>query len=167
MKTRHVISDFQAWIEDQIDDAGRREIQLHLDQCDNCRLFFDKMKRVMEGFDPASLPHLEPDPFLPVRIRAIASGDPTAVAGDAAGSDSLVRPALGRLGKSALVSAVSAAAVIGVVFGSGLSSRVTASALAEDAAIANAYHEAFSPSDVTSDWGFALEAEDEDEEDDS
>ncbi len=160
MKTRHVISDFQAWIEDQIDDAGRSEIQLHLDQCDNCRLFFDKMKRVMEGFDPASLPHLEPDPFLPVRIRAIASGDPTAVAGD-------VGPALGRLGKSALVSAVSAAAVIGVVFGSGLSSRVTASALAEDAAIANAYHQAFSPSDVTSDWEFALEAEDDDEEDDS
>jgi len=160
MKSRHVINDFQTWIEDQVDDAERRDIQLHLDQCDNCRLFFDKMKRVMEGFDPASLPHLEPDPFLPARIRAIASGDPTAATGG-------VGPALGRLGKSVLVSAVFAAAVIGVVFGSGLSSRVTASALAEDAAIANAYHEAFSPSDVTSDWEYVLEAEDEDEEDDS
>jgi anti-sigma factor RsiW len=165
MRTRHVISDFQAWIEDQIDDAGRREIQLHLDHCDDCRSYFDRLKRLMEGLDPASLPHLEPDPFLPARIRAIASGDPTAATEDKGGSDIPVRPALGRLGKSALVAAVSVAAVIGVVFGSGLSSRVTASAQTQDAAIATAYLEAFSPSDVSSDWEYVVEAEDEEEDD--
>lgn len=165
MKKRHVISHFPAWIEGRVDDTERRDIQRHLDQCSGCRRFFDEMTRVLEGFDPASLPHLEPDPYLPVRIKALASGDPTAVTEEKAGSQAALPPLLGRLRKTAITAIGLAAATIGIILGIGLSSRVTASSLAEDEAIASAYREAFSPSGVSSGWEYAMD--DENTEDDS
>lgn len=166
MKYRHAINDFQDWNEGRVGEGRRREIQLHLDECDQCRRYFDKMTTLLEGTDPAALPRIQPDPFLPARIRAAAGEvpDSTTSRPRPARTATPDRPVLGRLGWSVLSAATVAAAAIGVLFGSGWSDTVEARQQAEDAAIVEAYYDAFSPPDIGGDWEYVLETgEGEDE----
>jgi anti-sigma factor RsiW len=159
MKNRHVIKRFQYWHDGRAGQDERREIQLHLDECDDCKRFFEKMTQLMEGIDSARLPHLEPDPFLPARVRAIAGEDRERFRGRA-GSPATARPLFGRLGISVLAVAVAVALSIGVVLGSGLSAR--AASRAEEAALVGAYSDAFSQTDIDSDWESVVVEEEED-----
>lgn len=149
MKHRHVIKRFQRWHERLAGEDERREIQRHLDDCDDCRRYFEKMTRLMEGIDSARLPHLEPDPFLPARIRAIA-GEDRDRSGERAGSSVAGRPLFGRFGVSVLAAAVAVALGVGVFLGSGLSAR--AASRAEDAALVGEYTDAFAQSGIDRDW---------------
>ncbi len=153
MKDLHVIKQFQDWYEDRLNREENRTLQLHLEDCEDCERYFNTMKTLLEGTDSARLPHLEPDPFLPARIRAIAKG--------ATGETSPARPALrawpGRLGLSMMGLAFAVAAVTGTYFGSTLSARANASAQAADESIADAYYEAFSPSDISGEWEYILQ----------
>jgi hypothetical protein len=79
----------------------------------------------------------------------MSAGDPTR-AGGVAGSTARARPLFGRLGVSVLTASVAVALVIGAFIGSGLSS-FTASRT-EDAALIDAYYNAFSQTDIDRDW---------------
>ena len=72
MNDDHVKKQFQAWSEGRLDKTRRLRIQQHLDDCQSCRAYFDKMAILLEKPDAALLPRIEPDPFLPTRIRALA-----------------------------------------------------------------------------------------------
>lgn len=165
MKHRHVISRFQAWSEGRAGESERRDIVRHLERCDDCRRYFEKMTKLMEGIGANSLPHLEPDPFVPERIRAIAREIPASRAETPAGTNAIApfRPAFGRLALSLTGVAALAAVAIGIVFGAGLSGKIDTATRAENAAIVEAYYEAFSPSDIQSNWESALEADKEDD----
>ncbi|MGD8415004.1 MAG: hypothetical protein PVF33_12275, partial [Candidatus Latescibacterota bacterium] len=121
---------------------------LHLDQCDDCRRYFEKMSLLMEGVGADALPHLDPDPFLPVRIQTSETTDPTSR-----------RPLFGRLAVSMMGAAVVAAAA-GVLIGAGLSSRVSASE--ETQAIVEGYYDAFAQDEFPQQWENVLTVEDED-----
>jgi len=158
MKHRRVINRFQDWNEGRMSEAQRLEIQRHLDDCGECRRYFEKMTTLMEGIGPVALPHLEPDPFLPDRIRANAAAADAHKRGAAKGRP---QPIFGRLAVSMMSVAVVVAAVAGILLGNGLYSR--AEATAETEALAGAYYEAFSPTDFATDWEDALSEEDEGE----
>jgi predicted anti-sigma-YlaC factor YlaD len=162
MKHRRVTKRFQAWSEGRVGEEERLEIRRHLDGCDDCRRYFEKMTKLMEGVSADTLPMLEPDPFLPDRIRAIANSDPASRTESPALSP--FRPAFGRLAATVIGVAAVAAASLGVLFGTGLAGRIDAANQAETTAIAGAYYEAFAPVGIQSDWESTLE---EDEEDNS
>jgi anti-sigma factor RsiW len=156
MKHRHVIKNYLDWADNRAGETERREIERHLDDCDDCRRYFEKMSRLMEGVGSDALPHLEPDPFLPARIRANAE----AASGGRSAPGSK-RPAFGRLAVSVLSAGVVVAAAVGIVIGNGLSSRVSASE--ETQAIINGYYEAFSQDEFAQEWETVLVTEEEDE----
>jgi anti-sigma factor RsiW len=149
MKHRRIIDRFVDWSEGRIAEAERLEIQLHLDQCHDCRRYFEKMTVLMEGVGDDALPHLDPDPFLSVRIRA------NETAGRAGR-----RPVFGRLAASIMGAAVVAAAAAGILIGAGLSSRV--SAREETQAIVDGYYNAFAQDEIPQQWEDVLTAEDKD-----
>ena len=154
MKHRRVIDQFLAWTDSRTGDTERQEIQRHLDGCDDCRRYYEKLSRLMEGVGSDALPHLEPDPFLPARIRAHAEASDRTIRGRQ-------RPAFGRLAVSLLGAGVVVAAAAGMLIGSGLSSRVSAGE--ETQAIINGYYEAFSQDEFAQDWETVLVTEDEGE----
>jgi anti-sigma factor RsiW len=153
MKDRHVIKQFQGWNEGRVDEQARLEIQSHLGDCDDCRRYFERMTKLMEGVGPENLPHLEPDPFLPARIRAAAE--------ESRGGGRAPRPAFGRLAASIMGATVVVAAVGGILIGGGLSSRATAGE--ETRALVDGYYEAFSPSDIDGEWETLLDENNGDE----
>jgi predicted anti-sigma-YlaC factor YlaD len=161
MKHRHVIKRFQAWSEGRAGEDERLEIRHHLDECDHCRRYFTNMTKLMEGVGPDALPRLQPDPFLPDRIRAIANSDPASMAG--LPSAAPFRPAFGRLAAAVIGVAAVAAAALGVMFGTGLAGRVDTASQAENVAIAQAYYDAFSPAGIQANWESALETDEEDD----
>lgn len=142
MKDRHVINRFQDWSEDRVDERARLQIQNHLGECAACRRYFEGMTKLMEGAGPETLPRLDPDPFLPARIRAAAESSQNGV--------KAARPAFGRLTASMMGAAAIVAVVAGVLIGGGLSSR--ASAGEETRALVDGYYEAFSPADIDGEW---------------
>jgi anti-sigma factor RsiW len=160
MKNPHVIKQFQDWYEDRLNREENRTVELHLDGCEDCGRYFNTMKAMLEGTDSARLPHLEPDPFLPARIRANAesTGSETLPARQAA------RALPGRLGLSMMGLAFAVAAIAGTYFGSTLSAHADATMQAANESIADAYYEAFSPSDISGEWESILQ---DDEEEDS
>jgi anti-sigma factor RsiW len=121
MKHRRFIRRFQDWHEGLVGEDERREIQRHLDECGECKRYFEKMTWLMEGIDSARLPHLEPDPFLPARIRATGAGE-RSLAGGVSGLTAWARPLFGRLGVWVLTAAVAVALAVGAFLGSELSS---------------------------------------------
>jgi hypothetical protein len=149
MKDRHVIKQFQDWFEQRLDEDQNRLIENHIQHCENCNRYFVGMKSLLEGTDPARLPHLEPDAFLPARIRALA---------DSRGGSETPRalPLPGRLGFSVMGLSLVAAAVAGLFFGSALSARANETELAAGQAIAGAYYEAVSQHDISDEWAYVL-----------
>jgi len=154
MKHRHVINRFLDWTENRVGEKARLEIQRHLDGCDDCRRYFEKMSKLMEGLGSDAIQRLQPDPFLPALIRARAQAKH-------AGRLTLARPVFGPLAASLLGVAVVGAAVAGILIGGGLSSRAIAGE--ETEAIVNSYYEAFSQHEFVQDWEAALEPEEGDE----
>ena len=72
MKNDHVIELYADWADDSLGADEQRRVQLHLDSCGQCAGYFDKMSALLDTLAPDALPDLEPDPHLPVRVRAIA-----------------------------------------------------------------------------------------------
>ena len=152
MKHEHVIRSYQALEEGMLNPEERREIQRHLKECTECRTFFEKMSLLLDARDPSLLPTLEPDPFLPTRIRALQESRP------ATGG---FRRAVGWARLSLASLAVLAAALSGVYLGAGLS---TASRSVDDSEIIGAYYEAFSPTEFASGWEDLFENGDGDDQ---
>jgi predicted anti-sigma-YlaC factor YlaD len=129
-----------AWIEGGLSVEERRIVQQHLDECGECRTYFEKVSLLVGHPYPTLLPHLTPDPFLPSRVRALAE-----------------ERSAGRGRRSAVswvrVSMASAmlilAAAAGIYLGSGFYANTRSG---EETELAEAYYEAFSPSDFAGVW---------------
>ena len=151
MKREHVIDSYQAWDDDRLGSQERRSIQQHLDDCDDCRRYYDRMSQLLEARDPSLLPRLEPDPYLSTRVRALAEKKHSAPARGRAFA--LVRVLL-----SSMMLVV--AASVGVYLGKALSVETQRTG---DTEIINAYYDAFSQQGFESEWEGLFENGEEEE----
>jgi predicted anti-sigma-YlaC factor YlaD len=151
MNEEHVITSYQAWEEKRLDKEERRVIQLHLQDCESCRDYFEKMSTLLDTTDPSLLPRLEADPFLPTRIRAIVDSGVTAT--------SFARAAAWLRVSFVGVMAVIAVAA-GVYLGKGLATTESANG---DAAIVTAYYEAVAQTEFAGAWGDVIEEKEEEQ----
>jgi predicted anti-sigma-YlaC factor YlaD len=136
---------FQSWMEGRVDTAARSRIQQHLDACGDCKRYYDAMSLLLEKPDRSLLPRIEPDPFLPARIKALAAEGPGT-------QIHAKRFAFVRMSVIAAVCAVAVAA--GVFLGTGLSSIVSRSY--DDTAVVKAYSSALSQSGIADAWEEAV-----------
>jgi predicted anti-sigma-YlaC factor YlaD len=139
---------FQQWSDGGGPPAGPRpRIQAHLDECRECRNYYEKMSLLLEKPDRSSLPRLEPDPFLPARIKTIAH----------AGAGAR-RPAAGRrfsVLRASFAAMIFAIAIAGGVFlGNGLS---TLSSTDEEIDLTQAYYTTFSQTGFADDLQVIIE----------
>jgi predicted anti-sigma-YlaC factor YlaD len=73
MEKRHVTKNYLNWAEGKLNAPQREQIENHLQDCPDCREYYEKMSAVFsEKTDLTDLPRLKTDPFLPTRIRAMA-----------------------------------------------------------------------------------------------
>ncbi len=82
MKSRHVKKHFLKWVENSCTDKRREEIQSHLKTCTECHHYYQKMSDVLQNPDLGVFPRLEPDRYLPTRIRAGEIGARSHAGGD-------------------------------------------------------------------------------------
>lgn len=136
---------FLQWIEGRVEEKTRPEIQEHLDGCEGCRSYFDKMSFLMSELDTAAPPRLKPDAFLPTRIRALAE---QRRARKAAGK----RFAWGRV--SLVGASFLLAVTAGVILGTGLTS---ASYSSEETELVQSYSTALSSSGFVDSWQEVVE----------
>ena len=66
MKNNHVIKSYHAWDENRLGEEERRLIRQHLEECAECRRYYESMSLMLGSPNPSLLPRLEPDPFLPL-----------------------------------------------------------------------------------------------------
>jgi predicted anti-sigma-YlaC factor YlaD len=126
--------------EGRVDDAARLRIQEHLARCDECRLYYEKMTLFLEKPDPESIPRLEPDIFLPAKIRAAAQAR-------RADKPTRKRLAWGRLSLAGV--SLVLAVVTGIILGTGLTS---ASYSSDETEIIESYSDVFSSTGFTDGW---------------
>lgn len=69
--SKHVKKQFVEWLENTT--SRKDEIGRHLQECEDCRLYYEKMKNLLDPGLIAGLPVLRPDPFLPTRIHALVA----------------------------------------------------------------------------------------------
>jgi anti-sigma factor RsiW len=67
-------TDVLAWIEGTLDANRRSVIARHLEECAGCRRYFETVSAALEPRAAKAEPLLAADPYLPVRVRAIAAG---------------------------------------------------------------------------------------------
>lgn len=72
MKHKQIKKAFLDWSEERLPAARREEIEAHLESCEGCRAYYRRMAELLAPADPALLPQLAADPFLPTRIKALA-----------------------------------------------------------------------------------------------
>lgn len=128
------------WIEDGLDAEERRVVQQHLDECGECLKYYERISLVVERPQTALLPRLTPDPFLPSRVRALSE------------ERRVARGRRGTVGWARLSVAgamLILAAAAGIYLGNGFYASTRS---AEDVELADAYYEAFSPSDFSGVW---------------
>lgn len=146
MKRPHVKKDFEAWYKGRTQGEEQQAIDRHLAECAECRSHYRQMSLLFDAAKPVLLPRIEPDPFLPARIRALARTH-TAAAGRAVAP----RGGLRRFGAPAMTAAAVLAAVLGVFIGRELSLRAPAGE-SVDAAMVNTYYDAFSQPAFGNEW---------------
>ena len=120
MTEEHVKNLFLAWSESTLGDGECHRVDAHLETCDDCRIYFEHMSAFLDRPGEDDLPSLEPDPYLPTRIRALA--DARALAGARARAEAVGGvPVATRRGRwvtmSAMTLMLALAITIGVRFG--------------------------------------------------
>lgn len=70
MKKTHMKKYFLDWHERKLSQPKMDSIENHLKACSECREYFEKMQLFLGEPDVAALPELQPDAFLPTRIKA-------------------------------------------------------------------------------------------------
>ncbi len=140
MKHRSVIGKYLAWAGKELGAMERRRVERHLDGCEECRAYYRKMTLLLERPNPALLPRLTPGP-LPAQgtLRAAA---PRALR-------PATRPVIGWARLSIAGATLALALAAGVYLGNGLSQ---ATQPVQESELAEAYYEAFSPSDFAGGW---------------
>ena len=77
MKTEnnHVKDKFLDWAEGNLTDLKNKAVNHHLKNCESCASYYRAMESVFMNPEAGQLPTLEKDPYLPVRIKAMAGKD--------------------------------------------------------------------------------------------
>lgn len=141
MKHADIQKLFQDWLEGRADESTRSLIRQHLDACGACRRYYETMSLLLEKPDRSLLPRLEPDPFLPARIEALAAAGPARYAR---------APRLTVLRASLATAVFVCAVAAGVFLGAGISTVLTSSY--DDTAVVDAYSDALSQSGFADSW---------------
>jgi predicted anti-sigma-YlaC factor YlaD len=68
-----ICSLFISWFEQTLDTQAGQEVEAHLGECDACKQYFEAMSAALRPVT-MSQGRLEPDPYLPTRISALAKG---------------------------------------------------------------------------------------------
>lgn len=61
---RHLLEDLSIYLDGEASDAACAEIELHLSQCDNCRVVVDTLNQTLHLY------HTLPQPDMPEDLRA-------------------------------------------------------------------------------------------------
>jgi predicted anti-sigma-YlaC factor YlaD len=69
----HIRSLLLPWIELTLNEDQQQLVEEHLKECSLCRRYFDVMSRALLPSPDISQDALLPDPYLPTRVKAIAS----------------------------------------------------------------------------------------------
>jgi predicted anti-sigma-YlaC factor YlaD len=149
MAHRNIISQYLAWTEGSLSAGERRKIEQHLHECNECRSYYEKLSRLLERPAPAPVPGLRADPYLPARIRASAASARARASTASARARDDARRGLGWTRVAFSGAAFLLALVAGVYLGKGISTDFGEN---DEAYVAQAYYEAFSPSDFSKGW---------------
>lgn len=149
MKNGHAKKAFLDWFEDdRLNARQRKEIERHLQSCRDCREYYRKMSRALSGeIDWSVFPRLEPDPFLPTRIRAAAEKTP--------GKRSWHWRSVVQWSFSTLM--LVAGIIIGIYLGKGLAIQKQYS----ETDIVSAYYQAFAQQSYAENWEHVLEQQED------
>ncbi len=71
----HIKSKFLEWSEGKLSESEMHKIEQHLSGCKECKNYFEIMQDLTSPVSKENLNELEPDPFLPTRIKAIVNGE--------------------------------------------------------------------------------------------
>lgn len=66
-------SDLLAWIEGTLESSRRSVVTLHLEECADCRRYFEMLSASLEPSASRTEPVLVADPYLPLRVKALAA----------------------------------------------------------------------------------------------
>jgi anti-sigma factor RsiW len=158
MTDKHVINDFQAWSDGRLNKKQRLAIERHLEECADCRAYFEKMSSLFEQMSPDSIPRLKADPFLPARIRAMSVSDRDAARDPARASARPVRRrSFGWAALSAMAVLIVMAVWVGTYFGERLSLASLATSQSEAEELVGSFYDEFSRPGFTSSWETILE----------
>lgn len=72
MKNKHIKDFFLDWYELKLNNRKMEMIERHLDDCNECRLYYDKIQNILNNPDTTKIPNLQPDLFLPTKIKELA-----------------------------------------------------------------------------------------------
>lgn len=153
MKHERIIRRYQGWIDGSLGTEERREIERHTAECEECRAYYEKMTLMLEKTDPALLPRLTPDPYLPARIRALSAGGKTRPVSRRAGLEWFGHRRTAWTRVSLAGAALFAAVIGGVLLGQGISTNAS---YVQETELASAYYEAFAPADIAGGWADAV-----------
>ncbi|MGD9899684.1 MAG: zf-HC2 domain-containing protein [Calditrichaceae bacterium] len=144
---KHVKIFFQDWLEQRLSEIRKQEIEDHLKNCESCSHYFVTMSELIQRPAVKNIPVLQPDPYLPMRVEALAREKRT-------GENNGLR---GRFIHWGLNGALAAAAIwIGVFLGAGLTD--TNGSTTNESEIALAYYEAFSQNNIADQFEAAIQS---------
>ncbi len=72
MNNAHVKNFFPAWLDGKLSADREKKLERHLESCKECRDYYQKMSDVLKSPQVSRLKTLEPDPYLPTRVKALA-----------------------------------------------------------------------------------------------
>lgn len=72
MKNQHVRKYFLDWLEPKLNTNKVEMIDQHLQSCTECKEYYDKMQIIFSKPELSNLPTLQPDAFLPTKIKELA-----------------------------------------------------------------------------------------------
>ncbi len=153
MKQRHVKKMFLDLQEGKLSEEQRDEVERHLQVCADCQSYYQKMANVIDQADLSIFPQLEPDPFLPTRIKA----GHTQLSAESQSSfwgvwqNSKIRWAVSTLMLALALSA-------GFFLGKGLHSTLSQD---QETEIVSAYYDAFSQQTLADGWESVLASQEE------
>ena len=132
-RNEHIKSKFLEWSEGKLSDAEKDKIEHHLSECNECQTYFEAMNEIFKPDTESNFPVLEPDPFLPTRIKAIVKSEKEIVQH---------KPAVSYLRWLFVTLASSVAIFIGVMLGQGLYNSKQSSQ--NNQSVVSAYYQVYS-----------------------
>lgn len=140
MRHRSVIGEYLAWTANELGSMERRRVEQHLERCEKCREYYRKMTLLLERPGAELLPRLTPDPLPTGGVRRAAA-------------PRVIKPAswpvIGWARVSIAGATLALALAAGIYLGNGLSK---VDQIVQEGELAEAYYEAFSPSDFAGSW---------------